>query len=350
MKETEWGFTKADEEALFLLEESYDITPRGLETILSGRINLTFLVECQDGSKLIFQRINPIFQASPALGDNWVKVSSALEKNGLQAPRLIANKRGENLTFRGGTVWRLTTYMEGTAPEPGIGAAYLAGKALGSAHRALNIPLPIQLIPLPKGVEYTNQRLPVQADFTLFSNLYRLHPQLPLLEETLKRAALCALRLPGSPAYQRVFLIRDLVIHGDPKRDNYLSKGDHFVLIDWDTVCYGDPLIDLAEALRSFASRKERPFFDADLAESLLRGYREKGLQMDRAHFRLLASVVRGVSLNLARRYLTDALVDSFFAWEKTYASHFDQCLARAHSLLDLVEELYERDFELWDL
>jgi Ser/Thr protein kinase RdoA (MazF antagonist) len=351
MKKVDWGTCHdVENEALFLLKENYDITPKGIRIMPSGRINLTFQVESEDGEKLIFQRLNPIFKASPALGDNWAKVSSVMEANGLGFPRLIVNSLGDKLTWSEDTVWRLTSFIEGSVPEASLEAAYRAGKALGAAHSALNKPMPIELYPLPAGVEYTNQKLPMKQDFDDFARLYRLHPLLPRLEKTLEIAGIEALRLPGSPAFQRVFFIRDLVIHGDPKKDNYLSQGESFVLIDWDTVSYGDPLIDIAELIRSFASNKEKPFFSADLAERALAGYREEGLELEKSHYRLLPSVIRGVSLTLARRYLADSLLDIYFSWEKSYPSHFDQCLTRAKSILDLVHELWERDFELWDL
>jgi Ser/Thr protein kinase RdoA (MazF antagonist) len=146
-------------------------------------------------------------------------------------------------------------------------------------------------------------------------------------------------------------LLKDLVIHGDPKKDNFLNQGDRFVLIDWDTVSYGDPLIDLAELMRSFAVQREKPFFQANIASRALAGYRQSGLSLEKTQYRLLPSVIRGVALNLARRYLIDALLHNYFVWNKeAYPSHFEQNLARAGDLLLLIQELWEREMELWDL
>jgi Ser/Thr protein kinase RdoA (MazF antagonist) len=208
----------------------------------------------------------------------------------------------------------------------------------------------VDLDPLPRG-EFTNQRLAKSSDFEDFQTLYRLHPHLPVIEGHLQRGASEARLLPGSPAFQRVFLLKDLAVHLDPKRDNFLASESGYALIDWDTVSYGDPLLDLGELCRSFASYPDPPRFDAATMTAALEGYRGPGLDMGPGHFRLLPAAVRGIAINLARRYLTDALLETHFVWDREhYPSLFEQNMMRASALLDLAEELRTREFELMEL
>lgn len=341
-----------EERAAAVLAGSWGITADTLDAVRSGRVNQTFLAGLGDGSTLVLQLLNPDFLGSPALGENWDAVSRRLLPEGIACPALMPDLKGRLLSEGPGwgEVWRLATFVPGRRPEQSASAAREAARCLGSCHTALNRPRPVDLIPLPRG-EFTNQRLPAASDFLDFRSLYRLHPSLPLIEKPLGRGAEEARMLPGSPAFQKVFLMKDLAVHLDPKRDNFLADGSRYALIDWDTVSYGDPLLDLGELCRSFASSQGNPRFDAETMAQALAGYRETGLDLGERHFSLLPAAVRGISVNLARRYLADALLETHFVWDReNYPSLFEQNVSRAGFLLDLSEELREREFELMKL
>jgi Ser/Thr protein kinase RdoA (MazF antagonist) len=341
-----------EERAASVLAGNWGIAASSLEHVRSGRVNQTFLACREGGGTLVLQLLNPDFLASPALGENWDRVSRRLAGLGLACPAPVPDLRG-NLLSEGpgwGEVWRLTTFVEGSRPELSAEAAGRAARCLGACHAALNRPRPVDLIPLPRG-DFTNQRLPSPSDFLDFETLYRHHPNLSRLEAPLARGAEEARLLPGSPAFQRVFLLKDLAVHLDPKRDNFLADGERYALIDWDTVSYGDPLLDLGELCRSFASSPAPPRFDAGTMREALSGYRETGLDLGDRHFALLPAAVRGISINLARRYLADALLETHFVWDReNYPSLFEQNVSRAAVLLDLAEELREREYELMRL
>jgi Ser/Thr protein kinase RdoA (MazF antagonist) len=348
------GFPEATEEdAARILLRCWGIRAASVRPVAAGRVNRTFLAAPEGGGGLlILQRLNPVFEGSHALGDNWHAVSLALAESGLPCPRLVPGLEGGFLASGPGwgESWRLSTFIDGVRPGLTAEAARAAARFLGRCHTALNRPRPILLVPLPRG-EFTNQRLPRAADFEDFARLYRCHPSLPLLEGPLARGAYEARALPGSPSFQRVFLLKDLVIHLDPKRDNFLDDGGALTLIDWDTVSYGDPLLDLGELCRSFAARPTPPCFDAGTMREAVEGYRETGLDMGDRHFALLPAAVRGIAVNLARRYLADALLETHFAWDReNYPSLFEQNMERAGSLLLLAGELREREFELMEL
>ncbi|MDR3155182.1 MAG: phosphotransferase [Deltaproteobacteria bacterium] len=344
------------EEAAAVLEDRWGFRASRVRAVKSGRVNQTFLAEREDGPPLILQRLNPIFGASPAFSENWDAVAAELAARGLACPALVRDRGGALLAAgsRWGEYWRLSTFVPGRSPAADGPGARLAGRCLGERHSALNRPRPLPLkAPSPSPFEeYSNQRLPQAGDFEDFARTYRNHPSLPRLEEPLARGTAEARLLPAAHAFQRIFLMKDLVVHLDPKRDNFLEDGEGAcALIDWDTVSYGDPLLDLGELCRSFAARPEPPFFDALVMSEALSGYRETGLDMGERHFSLLPSAVRGICVNLSRRYLADALMQSHFVWDsERYPSLFEQNLARALYLLDLSRELREREFELMGL
>jgi Ser/Thr protein kinase RdoA (MazF antagonist) len=341
-----------EEQAAGILEGRWGVRPLSVREVKTGHVNQTFLAERGEGPPLVLQRLNPSFGPSPAVGENWDAVSRALAARGIPCPEVVPGLDGRLLADGPGwgEVWRVTTFLAGRRPEASRDAARDAARHLGSCHAALNRPRPIPLAPLPPG-EFTNQRLPKASDFSDFQRLYRLHPSLARLEESLARGEEEARMLPGSPAFQRVFLLKDLVVHLDPKRDNFLEDGGSWALVDWDTVSYGDPLLDLGELCRSFGSRPGPARFDAEIMRAALEGYRETGLDMGDGHFSLLPAAVRGIAVNLARRYLADALLETHFAWDRdAYPSLFEQNLSKGCLLLDLAAELREREFELMEL
>jgi Ser/Thr protein kinase RdoA (MazF antagonist) len=345
----------SNEEAKGLLLGMYGLDCEGVEPLPSGRVNRSFLVSPKGGGeRLVLQFLSPVFLKSHALGANWDRVSRRLAERGIACPRIVPTLTGSLLADPGGAerLLRLSTFLPGSPPgERDPNAARECGRALGRAHSALNVPMPIALEPLPRGIEYTNRRLPRREDFLGFRTLYRLHPLLPGIEGLLDRGAALAAQLPGSPAFQGVFSHSDLAVHGDPKRDNFLGGPFGYSLIDWDTASYGDPLTDLAELCRSLAVRREPPLFDKDLAREAIEGFRETGLRFPAAHYRLLAAAIRAIALNLGRRYLADALLENYFVWDKgRYPSRLAQDTERAAALFDLAEELHFREMELYNL
>jgi Ser/Thr protein kinase RdoA (MazF antagonist) len=297
--------------------------------------------------------MNDFFQNSPALGENWQLVQQALQDQVRPFPDIVPDKNGNLLSSLGDGTWRLTQWISGEIPSAGDPLkAYQAGRTLGLHHLALNVPKPLPyLSELPKNFAFTNQNLARKEDFDNIYSQYRRHPNLGKLDPLIRRAAKASGNLPQRPIFQRVFLARDLVIHGDPKRENFLCLGDNMVLLDWDTVGYGDPLIDLGELCRSFAVVKPSSVFRMDLAVNAVRGYEASGFSFAGEIPLLLPTVIRALAINLTRRYLIDALAEIYFSWdEEHFESLFDQNEARAKALVDMVEEMEIREMEFCNL
>jgi Ser/Thr protein kinase RdoA (MazF antagonist) len=329
-------------------EKGYGLSVESIVPLKVGRVNESFKVVA-GGEAYCLQRLNDFFDGYPALGVNWVKAQKALLGADIPFPTIAPDLTGRLLCYWEGT-YRLTHWLAGRTPEPGQKEeTELAGLTLGRCHQALNSPQPlVDLEPLPRGWEFTNQRLPGPEDFDdIFVN-YRRHPHLGQLSGLIGRASQATRALPRRPAFTRVFLSRDLVIHADPKRENFLLQGQQMALIDWDTIGYGDPILDLGELCRSFAVIKPDPAFQLDLAVAAARGYAAAGLALGTRIPLLLPAVIRALALSLARRYLIDALAEVYFSWDQErFDSLFEQNRRRASDLLDLAEELLEREMEM---
>ena len=109
------------------------------------------------------------------------------------------------------------------------------------------------------------------------------------------------------------------MVHGDPKLENFLfdERGRAVGLIDLDTVRHGAVLWELADAIRSWACIRNEADdirFDADMGRAAIKAYKEFGLSLDPAEWAVLPAAIMAVSLNLARRYLTDYFEEKYFS------------------------------------
>ncbi|MDR2456739.1 MAG: phosphotransferase [Deltaproteobacteria bacterium] len=334
------------------LSSGWGLGGLSLELIAEGRVNQSFRVLEGGMPRYVLQRLNPALECSEAMAWSWSQAGEALSVAKLGCPEMVKTADGRFLLDSDGELWRLTRFLEGREPEAGsLSDAQAIGKALGLAHGAWNRPSPLVLTSTIDSGEVTNQRLCLRGDFELIEKSYKGHPSLAAALPEIKRGAAAAAALPMRPAFVRVFSARDLVIHKDTKRTNFLL-GRRVSIIDLDTVGYGDPLIDLGEALRSgAASARPGELFSAPWAAAFLDGYRSAGPDLGKEDFKLIPTVVRAICVNLARRYLTDSLAELHFKWDKdNYPSLHLQNLSRGARCLDLADELLDREFELMSL
>lgn len=357
--------------ALFGLKEPL------LARLPGGRVNESFIVTSLEG-RFVLQRLNEFFlgplqflrrpegpenkiapNVNTAVGENWRAVYLAvLERSGQgQAPlppiypdlngRWLAcfpEGEGETSGF-----WRLTGFLEGLPAPKSPAGAREAAKMLGFFHRHLNLPRPIDLTPLPEG-EFTNQHLSCPREFERIYGEYHGHPQLEELKPLIDRAMEAAAGFMARPGFAGLFSLRNAIIHGDPKADNYIFSPDGraLALLDWDSVGPGNVLIDVAELLRSWGYLSSEGEADIGSMAAVVEGYAQGGLALNPDEVEMLPAVVRAIALNLCRRYLVDALAQLYFKWnEAAYTSLFHQNRARAEVMLTMVEHLADMEAKL---
>jgi Ser/Thr protein kinase RdoA (MazF antagonist) len=141
---------------------------------------------------------------------------------------------------------------------------------------------------------------------------------------------------PLSPCPERI-------VHGDPKISNLVFAPDAdraICLIDLDTLSRMPVALELGDALRSWcnpatedaaSARFVRPFFDAAIA-----GYAEaaQGL-LEAGEWSAIPRGTLTISIELAARFCTDALRESYFGWNAArYESASAHNQARVHGQL----------------
>jgi Ser/Thr protein kinase RdoA (MazF antagonist) len=319
--------------------------------LAGGRVNVTFRVD-SGGESFILQRLSPFFQDNEALGLNWQRVVQALAERAAPplVPPIFPDREGRWLVTRPGRAgaWRLTGFCPGRPVPKNPAGAGAAARAMGRLHHRLNRPAPIPLLPLPEG-EFTNRRLTSLEELALWPDHYRGHPHWPSLHPLWEKMAAAVRDLPFHTDFLDVFRLREVVVHGDPKADNFLQNetGEIQTVLDWDTVGLGHVLAEVGEMLRSFGAAAETGE-EVSAASAVVEGYAETGLALTEADVELLPAVWRALALNLGRRYLADALAEVYFLWDRlNYPSLYEQNRRRGAALLDLADRLLEREMEL---
>ena len=278
--------------------------------------------------RFALQRVAPIF--GDAENVRIEAIGRRLAAAGVGAPTLIRTDSGElSLEGDGGRHWRLLTWLPGTSHH------LLPSAAHGKSAAALLARFHDALCGSPEG-----EALPV-------SHFHDTPARMATLEQILtqgRRASvakgvdrlgvtiLSAWRewqatAPAPPPRPG---------HGDLKLSNFLFDADRplaTALIDFDTLGRYGLDAELGDALRSWCNPTgedtDRPGFETASFEAAVAGYLGQS-QTIRADERAL--IVHGlgrIALELAARFLIDAVEDQYFAWNPAIAPS-----RRAHNLL----------------
>ncbi len=320
----------------------------------TGLINKTFLVEDGARERFVLQWVSPIFP--PGIHRNIEAVTAGLQARGLRTPRLIRTRDGQLcLQLEGGGVWRLMTHIEGVSFDV-IGSpaqARAAGVLVGQFHQAVET-VDHDFAERRRGAHDTPRHLERLRQAVATHGGHRLYGQVqPLGQQMLARAA----TLPPLPA------LAERVCHGDLKFNNILwapdAPAEPICLIDLDTVGPALLAFELGDAWRSWCNRngenRAEADFDLQILAASLEGYRAGlGRPLAEAERRALLLGLEWVSLELAVRFATDALDETYFGWDAAaFPSRGDHNLVRAQgqwSLHEAVVASRPRRAQLLDL
>ncbi len=310
-----------------------------VEPLGSGLINDTFAVREGDRD-WVLQRVHTVF--SPDIHHNIAAVTEHLVSKGIATPRLRPTRDGALWSERSGRAWRVMTRMPGVTFDAmrSAGQARAAAAALGRFHGALQ-DLERTFGRLRRGGDDTPAHLQRLRDALAEHTEHRLYDVVAPLAEMLLRSAESLPALDGLPSR---------VAHGDPKLNNVMFAGprgaaaeDALGLIDLDTVAPMPLHLELGDAWRSWCNPKgedeAHAVFDLDVFEASLLGYTEAGPSLEAAEREALTYGVEVISVELATRFLADALNESYFGWNPDrYATAGDHNLIRARGQWSLHE------------
>lgn len=294
----------------------------------NGLINSTFLVE-GNGQRFVLQRLHPVFAGS--VNEDIDAVTTHLAAQGLVTPRVVATREGRLWQEDAdGRPWRVLTFVDGASVEKVDGPlrARHAGRLLGRFHSALT-GFEWQYRHVRSGVHDTCKHLETLRLALTEHSSHRLFDSVaPLAERLLARAE----TLPDLSSLP----LRH--VHGDPKIANMLfdAYGEGVCLVDLDTVGLMPWPHELGDALRSWCNPggedSTANTLSPDLFQASVEGYAAASDGMlTRAELERLVDGVAVICLELAARFLADALNESYFGWNPTlFASRGEHNLIRA--------------------
>jgi Ser/Thr protein kinase RdoA (MazF antagonist) len=311
---------------------AFELADGPLERAQSGLINATWYARSRRGVPLVLQRVNPIFPAEVNL--DIAAVTEHLARKGLVTPRLVPTSGGA-LWLEHDGVWRVLTRVEGICRDALESApqARAAGRIIAAFHRAVS-DLEHTFSNRRPGVHDTPRHLRTLREALDENRGHRHYDAIARLAERVLEAA--AELTPLSPCPERI-------VHGDPKISNLVFAPDAdraICLIDLDTLSRMPVALELGDALRSWcnpatedaaSARFVRPFFDAAIA-----GYAEasEGL-LSTPEWSAIPRGTLTISIELAARFCTDALRESYFGWNAArYESASAHNQARVHGQL----------------
>ncbi len=314
-----------------------------LQLIVSG-VNQTFRVTTQAGCYAL-QQLSP--QLSAGLHQDIQVVTQHLHHKGLVTPRLVSTSAGELFARVENRSWRLCTWVNGVSHHAISTAAmaHEAGRLVAMFHVALadlrhtyhvdaswvhNAQTHLQQLRQAM-VEGADHPLHAEA-VSLADPIFRLARNLPHFDELPHRHS-----------------------HGDLKISNLLfaqkgqAEGENraLALIDLDTLGTLPWPLELGDALRSWCNpqgeESAHTRFDSALMLAALQGYARElpaGFLQPKELKALIPGLLR-VTLVLAARFLTDALRECHFGWDKTrFASRGQHNLIRAQGQLALYHDM----------
>ncbi len=319
------------------LEEGFEIEPGP-----TGLLHQTYRVNASGGSRFVLQRVSDVF--SSAIQQNIAVVTRHLAARGFGTFELLETNEGDLFLDLGSDGrWRLLTRLNGVSFDrlDSSRQARSAGALVGRFHAALDdfdASLAPMGIPFRETALYRERLVDAMArhgDHDRFADV-------AVLRERIEAGFAHLGAPPGT---------RDRVIHADLKISNVLfaeasgpARDEAVALIDFDTLMRFPLHGEWGDAWRSWCNRRgedeREAVFDLDVFSASIEGFVEGfDRPIEKAERDSLLDATERLALELATRYATDALYESYFAWDRArFERAAEHNLVRADGQLSLFE------------
>ncbi len=303
--------------------------------ITDGAINQTYLVETL-GGRFIFQKMNKIF--SPVVMGNLDLIQPYVKRAGVLVPQGVDTIDGDPYMLNGGEHWyRALKFVPGKTihDHVSVSLAESAAALIGSFHAALadcQADLAVALPNFHNTPHYMDRLESVAA-----SNV-----------DEKKRETLAPLAAEILNKYKDTYVdLSDLpqrIIHADLKISNVLfsDEGEAIALIDMDTVMRASVVVEMGDAIRSWAGTAgeddSNQVFDEAIAHAAIESYRAAAGGVTKQELDLIPYGIGLLTLELAARFVTDAYEEDYFALSTKYDSLYEQNKTRAENQLHFLE------------
>ena len=328
--------------------EFWGLQDARVEPLGSGLINETYLVTAATGERFVLQRLNPVF--APEVNIDIDVLTRHLEARGHVTQRLVLTRDASLWKEVEGRAWRLSTYVPGVCLdmlETELQAT-AAGRLLGQFHAGIR-DLQMDLHTARLGVHDTDRHL---AALEVALQTHTGHRYIDKITTLAQATQIAAAKLPKLPA------LPDRLVHGDPKISNLVfdaNSGDGICMIDLDTLTHMPLPLELGDAFRSWCNPRgedaQRSEFRLDLFAAAIRGYASVAAEfVSEEEWRAFVPATRTIMVELAARFTTDALNESYFGWNPdAFPDRSTHNQVRAAGQLDLHQSLC-RQFEAAEL
>lgn len=318
--------------------DQYGLAGATITPITAGHINATWAV-AHAGRKLVLQRLSRIF--GEEIHEDIEAVTRHLALKGMITPLLVPTRTAASFARdEEHNVYRVFTWVDGethlkaSSPEMCEAAAELLGRfhfALADLQHTFKNKRG-NIHDTPKHVAKLRTVLRTHAGHDHYGTIE------PVCRRILERLA----ELPSLAS------LPTRVVHGDPKISNVLfaPSGAAVCLVDLDTLGPANIAVELGDALRSWCNPEPEDSLesriDLNYFAAAVRGYLRgaKGLATS-AETEMIPIGVETIALELAARFATDALEESYFGWdEKRFGRACEHNLLRAKAQLIVADAM----------
>lgn len=306
-----------------------------IDQITDGAINETYLVETMEG-RFILQKMNKIF--SPVVMGNLDLIQPYVTKSGVLVPKGIDTLDGNAYLLNGGEHWyRALKFVPGKTihDHVSVSQAESAAALAGSFHAALADCKAELAVALPHfhDTPYYMDRL--QSAVNTNNDPEKAYTLDPLAQKILSIYQKSYIDLSSLP--QRI-------IHADLKISNVLfsDEGEAIALIDMDTVMRANIVIEMGDALRSWAGTagedNKDQVFDEVIAMAALESYRQAAVGITEEELDLIPYGVHLLTVEQAARFIIDAYEEKYYGLSSKYERLYDQNKNRGENQLRFLE------------
>ena len=292
----------------------YALDVTHMTRITQGLVNLTLKLTTRDGSHYALQRLHPVF--GPGVNHNIERVSLHLAAHGLPTPLLLRTRADALAVEQDAGRWRVLSWVDGRAFDflASPAQAKAAGALLARFHVALADFSEELRVERPPVHDFARHRarlttaLAAGGDHRLYHDVAQAAAHIDTLRAAHRAPAVTPPRL----------------VHGDPKISNLLFDDDGMqalCMVDLDTLARMPVPVELGDALRSWCNprREDDPLarFELPLFAAAVRGYASAaGGFLSAAEVQAIVPATLEIQLELATRFLLDALEESYFGWD----------------------------------
>lgn len=331
-------------------------TIHDLASLGNGLINDTYLVSMAD-SRFVLQRINNrVFARPDQMMENLERISLHIHCDNpfasqITLPAVYKTASGQPFHIDSEhRYWRALEWIKNSESRESISNHHEAaqiGLALGRFHRRFSDMNPQFLHDTLPDFHITPRYLAFYRQVKTAAQITDLREEFDFCQHVIETYQKQAGILEQA---RQQGLLRERVIHGDPKLNNFLfAKQTNTVisLIDLDTVKPGLAHYDIGDCLRSCCHNEEKNCFNLDICATILKNYTEEVNQIFSAsEYDYLFAAILLIPYELGLRFFTDFLTGNHYF----KVTHPEQNLHRAAAQFALCNDIFAQQTDITDL